>query len=92
MNDRQYNNMMDRKRELANLSKEELIEYVALQEYPELVTMTRKDYISMAKLLKDSREEMSPELFEKLVRRMADWFASDNPRFDRQRFEDACKS
>lgn len=55
--------------------------------------MTRKDYVMIAEVLKRSSEG---GIFEKplpikdLVYRFADKLHQDNPRFDRERFMEAC--
>ncbi len=58
--------------------------------------MTRKDYIAFAKIIRAHRErwldedcgECPPILA--IADDMADLFSNDNPRFDRQRFLQAC--
>lgn len=64
--------------------------------------MTRKDYIAFAEALRDvklalagfletprhTRREMAT--WQACVVRVADVLADDNPRFDRERFFDAC--
>lgn len=52
--------------------------------------MTKKDYIKLAKVLKDSISEEGDGLeLDRLVIRIADMFKEDNPRFDYDRFHDA---
>ena len=66
--------------------------------------MTRKDYIAIADALAQTRPDStmldpivvkeSVEIWDQWLRdrrRVADVLASDNPRFDRQRFYDACE-
>lgn len=53
--------------------------------------MTRKDYIATANILSAVRETVSPEIHSELIEKFSSMFASDNPRFDRSRFEKASK-
>jgi len=59
--------------------------------------MTRKDYVAIAGALKAQRYAYAPHWDANLFRAcndnakaIAEVLASDNPRFDRQRFLDAC--
>lgn len=52
--------------------------------------MTRKDYVETAKILKSFSDEIYPAVFEDMVDLFADYFASDNDRFDKAKFEKAC--
>lgn len=54
--------------------------------------MTRKDYVAIANVLKDSRTAVSRLEVERklLAEKIADVMAGDNPRFDRARFLKAC--
>lgn len=52
--------------------------------------MTRKDYVSTSEILWSVRHAVSNEVHEMLVSDFAEMFATDNPRFDRKRFFDAC--
>jgi len=52
--------------------------------------MTRKDYIETAKILNQFANEIDPKEFQDLVFEFSEWFASDNPRFDENKFWDAC--
>lgn len=52
--------------------------------------MTRKDYVSTSEILWSIRHAVTPEIHEMLVSDFAEMFATDNPRFDRARFFDAC--
>lgn len=52
--------------------------------------MTRKDYIQVSNILKAFSNEIYPEVFEDLVNEFAEFFQSDNDRFDKARFEKAC--
>ena len=52
--------------------------------------MTRKDYVQTSNILKGFSDEIHPAVFEDLVEEFAQFFASDNDRFDKARFEKAC--
>jgi hypothetical protein len=52
--------------------------------------MTRKDYVETAKILNNFVDVIDKNDFDDLVFQFSDWFASDNPRFDEQKFYDAC--
>jgi rhamnogalacturonyl hydrolase YesR len=52
--------------------------------------MTRKDYVETAKILNLFVDEMDSKTFKDLVFEFSEWFMSDNPRFDENRFWDAC--
>jgi hypothetical protein len=52
--------------------------------------MTRKDYIETAKILNQFANEIESKQFQDLVFEFSEWFASDNPRFDENKFWDAC--
>lgn len=54
--------------------------------------MTRKHFIAIAAIIDARRDELTTEgiLLLPLARDMADMFAADNPRFDRERFLKAC--
>ena len=52
--------------------------------------MTRKDYVKTAEILKGFSDEIHPNVFEDLVEEFAQFFMSDNDRFDKARFEKAC--
>lgn len=57
--------------------------------------MTRKDYIETAKILLDFKDSIGSDhdgeqTFEGLVDRFSIMFENDNPRFDSDRFADAC--
>lgn len=52
--------------------------------------MTRKDYVKTANILKAFSDEIHPQVFEDLVEEFAQYFMSDNDRFDKARFEKAC--
>jgi hypothetical protein len=52
--------------------------------------MTRKDYVETAKILNQFANEIYSKQFQDLVFEFSEWFASDNPRFDENKFWDAC--
>ena len=52
--------------------------------------MTRKDYIETAKILQKFSNTIDSGDFQDLIFEFSEWFASDNPRFDEQKFFDAC--
>jgi len=52
--------------------------------------MTRKDYVETAKILNQFTNEMDSKTFQDLVFEFSEWFAADNPRFDENKFWDAC--
>ena len=52
--------------------------------------MTRKDYVETAKILNKFVDVIDASDFDELVFQFSEWFASDNPRFDEQKFYDAC--
>ncbi len=52
--------------------------------------MTRKDYIETAKILNQFANEIDSKQFQDLVFEFSEWFSADNPRFDEDKFWDAC--
>ena len=52
--------------------------------------MTRKDYVETAKILNLFVDEMDSQTFQSLVFEFSEWFMSDNPRFDEDKFWQAC--
>jgi hypothetical protein len=52
--------------------------------------MTRKDYIETASILNKFANEIDSKTFQDLIFEFSEWFASDNPRFDENKFWDAC--
>lgn len=52
--------------------------------------MTRKDYIETAKILNDFIDRIDSKDFQDLVFEFSEWFLSDNPRFDEEKFFNAC--
>ena len=59
--------------------------------------MTKKDYINIASIIKSEVnhwENMQPQVNNALVsisKQLAKYFASDNPRFDKNKFYTACE-
>lgn len=53
--------------------------------------MTRKDYEATSQILWSIRYAVEPEIHEYLVNEFVEIFATDNPRFDADRFRDACR-
>jgi hypothetical protein len=53
--------------------------------------MTRKDYVRTAEILNAFKDEIDETIFEDLIFNFGEMFASDNSRFDLNRFENACK-
>jgi hypothetical protein len=52
--------------------------------------MTRKDYVEVSNILAGFSGEIHPQVFEDMVEEFAQFFMSDNDRFDKARFEKAC--
>jgi hypothetical protein len=52
--------------------------------------MTRKDYVETAKILNQFVDRIDSHDFQDLVFEFSEWFASDNPRFDEDKFWNAC--
>ena len=52
--------------------------------------MTRKDYIETANILNKFANEIESKTFQDLIFEFSEWFSSDNPRFDENKFWDAC--
>ena len=52
--------------------------------------MTRKDYVSTSEILWAIRYAVTPEIHKLLVTEFSEMFSVDNPRFDENRFFDAC--
>ena len=52
--------------------------------------MTRKDYVTTARILSLSKDYMPHSTYLELVHEFADWFAEDNPNFDEFKFQNAC--
>jgi hypothetical protein len=54
--------------------------------------MTRKDYVATAEILSNYALDLGQGAFEDLVNDFAELFESDNPRFDTDRFIEACNA
>jgi hypothetical protein len=54
------------------------------------MSMSRKDYISTAEIINSYASEIKLEVLEDLVNDFIEMFASDNERFDGDRFWDEC--
>lgn len=52
--------------------------------------MTRKDYVETAKILNKFIDRIDGHSFDDLVFEFSEWFLSDNPRFNQERFDEAC--
>ena len=52
--------------------------------------MTKKDYIAIAEIINKSLGFEDLKMRQEISYGLADFFKSDNPRFDRQRFQKAC--
>ncbi len=52
--------------------------------------MTRKDYVETAKILNQFANEIELKTFQDLIFEFSEWFSADNPRFDENKFYDAC--
>jgi hypothetical protein len=52
--------------------------------------MTRKDYVETAKILNQFADSIDSHVFQDLIFEFSEWFSADNPRFDEQKFFDAC--
>jgi hypothetical protein len=54
--------------------------------------MTRKDYVAVADILSGYSNAMIDNFWwEDLVNDFADFFAKDNPNFNREKFTEACE-
>jgi len=52
--------------------------------------MTRKDYVETASILNKFSNRIDSLEFQDLVFEFSEWFASDNPRFNEDKFYSAC--
>lgn len=52
--------------------------------------MSRKDYVAVSEILSTFADEIPQIVFEDLVNDFADFFASDNPNFKFDKFQEAC--
>ena len=57
-----------------------------------MAAFSKQHYIALAKIVKEAREGggHSCEIVNMMAVRLADYLASDNPRFDRAQFATAC--
>jgi hypothetical protein len=54
--------------------------------------MTRKDYVATAQILSNYHNHFDVGTFADIVNDFGDMFENDNPRFDHDRFVEACLS
>jgi len=54
------------------------------------MSMSRKDYVSTAEIINSYASEIKLEVLEDLVNDFIEMFASDNERFNSDRFWDEC--
>jgi hypothetical protein len=52
--------------------------------------MTRKDYVKTAEILSDVSDVVDDVVLYAIAKDFADYFSQDNPRFDANRFFNAC--
>ena len=52
--------------------------------------MTRKEYVETAKILNQFADTIDSHVFQDFVFEFSEWFSADNPRFDEDRFWNAC--
>jgi hypothetical protein len=52
--------------------------------------MTRKDYVATAQILNDYKHLIDSRVFQHIITDFMMMFEDDNPRFDADRFFDAC--
>jgi len=52
--------------------------------------MTRKDYVATSEILSDYSDVVDDVVLYAIAKDFANYFASDNPRFDEKRFFIAC--
>ena len=52
--------------------------------------MTRKDYVETAEILNKFSNLIDSITFQDLIFEFSEWFSADNPRFDEDRFWNAC--
>jgi hypothetical protein len=52
--------------------------------------MTRKDYVETAKILNLFVDKIDSDDFQDLVFEFSEWFMADNPRFNEDKFSEAC--
>jgi len=51
---------------------------------------TRKTFIDVAEILNQFSDTIDSHVFQDLVFEFSEWFSADNPRFDENKFWDAC--
>ena len=55
--------------------------------------MTKKDYVAVARMIREMRDYPTINAHEdfmvELIQRMQDFFSADNPKFDRDKFQQA---
>jgi len=52
--------------------------------------MTRKDYIAVSGILKNKKAFIPEDAYIELVNDVSSYMLSDNPRFEKSRFVEAC--
>ena len=52
--------------------------------------MTRKDYVATSEILNKNADELGSNLLDTLTNQFIEMFEKDNPRFDADRFWEAC--
>ena len=52
--------------------------------------MTRKDYVATAEILNKNADELGSNLLDILANQFIEMFENDNPRFNADRFWEAC--
>jgi hypothetical protein len=52
--------------------------------------MTRKDYVEVAKILNKFVDRIDSHDFNDLVFEFSEFFLADNPRFNEDKFDEAC--
>jgi hypothetical protein len=52
--------------------------------------MSRKDYVVIADMISVERDQFDSASLRTLQRKLADYFQTDNPNFDRAKFDAAC--
>lgn len=73
------------------------MEFMTLGSYPRRgkVDMTKRDYIKFAEMIRIELKSREPEISWPtrvvITRLVADIFANDNPRFNREKFYKACE-
>ena len=53
--------------------------------------MTKKDYIKAAELVRQDRKSLGEAIGQLTMETFVKFFHNDNPRFDEDRFRQACK-